>query len=181
VDDFYSYRIEHCEDDSFSYNFITKTNTIYAINFDLSEYVEHLQDFPALLQNGYSFSIFCFPPEVDNIEKRKYDKKISNTIFRIILNHFSNVGTESVLLFHCDSSDNLQRCRHILFNRWFNSCSMKIDYVMETLEVEIAKETPVMHYLGYITMKNNPDFAVLQEEFNSFSMHMIGSKITPLQ
>ena len=89
------------------------------------------------------------------------------------------MGNESVLLFHCDTSDHLQRCRHILFNKWYKNCPIKDQFIKEALEIEIALQPPVMHYIGYITMINNPELTKLQEEFNSFSMHMIGSKINP--
>lgn len=179
MDDFYSYQQEETEDGSYNYTFITNNQIIYAILFNVSEYSDHLNSFPTLLENGFSFSVFRIETVVGKDERKKFDHKISNTIFRIVSNHFKIAGSESVLLFYCDTADELQRCRHILFNKWYKESNLSEEFIKESLEVEILQDPPVKHYIGYLAKNNNPSLNLLQEEFNAFSMHMIGSKINP--
>jgi hypothetical protein len=176
VEDFYSYQQEESEDGSYTYTFITNQRLVYAIEFSVSEYSDYLDSFPTLLENGYSFSIFQFPVEVGIQEKRKFDPKVSNTVFVIVSKHFEVAGPESVLLFFCDTLNNLQRCRHILFNRWYNESYLNKDFVKQSLAVEIIQEPPINHYIGYLAMKNNSSLPLIQDEFDSFSYFMIGSK-----
>ncbi len=171
---YYSFTQDELPDGSFIYTFITHNDLCYSVEFDLSQYDQHLDNFPILLQQGYALNIFCasFTQE----QKRKYDEGVRNTISMIIWTHFNNCGKDSILLFHCDHSDNKQRARHIVFNSWFNEGEFLTKYRKESLEFLINQDPPIKHYIGYLTMRENKFRDRLEEELERFSYFMIGAK-----
>lgn len=169
---FYSYQREEIDLFSFSYTFITGRNVIYSVSIDSSEYQDLLDDYPTLLKNGFGFGFYHGPES--NIEKSKYDGKIATTICKIIEDHFKLCGINSVLLYFCDTSDSRQKCRHVLFERWYKNCDHKDALVKEGVEVEMPDgENTRMYYLGYIANSKNEHIDEVKEEFERFSIQII--------
>lgn len=170
---YYSIREEH-SDGNYTYSFITDSNILYSIEFDLSVYDEYLEQFPLLLNNGYAFSIFSHETAIGT--KRKYDEGVRNTIFMIVNKQYTYCGDDTILLFHCDHADNKQRHRSIVFNTWYREADQANEYIKESLEIEVNQDPVQKHYLGYITKRTNSQIVQLEEEFDRFSYFMIGAK-----
>lgn len=172
MSDFYSYVRDQDETESYSYAFFTDKGNVYSITFETMEYQDFLQEFPVLLEDGYGLNIFC--TWKDKEEKRTFDGKVKTTIFKIINDHFENAGHNSVLIYHCDTSDGFERYRHILFNQWYNECETKDEYVKESLSVEIPlPDGTKKHYIGYISKKANENLEKISEEFDQFSYYIV--------
>ena len=59
-------------------------------------------------------------------QKGKYDSKVKRTISNIAMCFMKSM--ERVILFICDASDNREKMRSVLFNRWFNEFNQNGDY-----------------------------------------------------
>jgi hypothetical protein len=77
-----------------------------------------------------------------------------------------------VLLFHCDTTDARQACRHKLFLKWYERQELA-HLEMVSLEVDM---TVKKYYIGYVSKKNNPNLPQLQEEFETLAVKLIQGK-----
>jgi hypothetical protein len=150
------------------YTFLTDSKILYSVEFQGSTYQEYANFFPALMKFGYGLVVSGFP--LVQSTKRNFDVKIKTTICEILRSHFYHLGNETVLLYHCDSSDGMQRQRSITFNAWYNEINYDGLYLKESLVYEFLHEKT---YMGYITPKSNPNLLAIQAEFNEFAMKKI--------
>ena len=169
---YYSFSREQDTDDSYIYTFVTDSNSIYIVNFDVSGYKEYLEEHPLLLEHGYTLGIF-------RNSKSNADPRVRSTVFKIIIDHFAIRGKESVILYHCDIYDGKQRIRNALFDKWHKECESAKHFVKETLEVEIFDKDgcPVSFYIGFVTANNNPNLEKLRAEFEMFSVTMVAGEL----
>ena len=167
---YYSYLQEEQPDFTQVYTFSTR-QFAYTVYFDPSEYSNILHDYPFLLDKSYAFGFFNLRY---NYERRVPDEKISTTIIKIAEDFIKWAGIETVLLFHCDTSDERQACRHKLFLKWYERGEVDhLEMVSLEVDMEIKK-----YYIGYITRKDNPNLPQLQEEFETLALRLIdGGKL----
>ena len=176
--DYYSYTIEDT-DESCSYVFHSEAiQKLYAVDFDAYMYSDLLEHYPYLLSKGYALSFYSHslitPPQ-----KHKHDIVVSSTIIHIIQEYFTTRGNETVLLYHCDHSDDRQECRHRLFEKWYRQGVLP-DLTKEGVEVEVPIENEVKkYYLGYLTHRQNPHLESIKQEFGAFSYNMVSYKDMP--
>ncbi len=106
-------------------------------------------------------------------------KRVSLTIIKIIQDHFDLLGNDSVLLYHCDNSDNRQRTRDLLFNSWYNKYNLSGSFIKEALEVELVDENKKIrpYYIGFITPINNSKLSILKDEFEDFATRIVTAEI----
>lgn len=168
MDNYYSFIQEEDEEGIFYY-FITKDNIVYTAYFKIDEYINHVNDFPLLLQNGYAFG---FRKTNLNNSKNLSDKAVFQTIIEIMKDFFNSKERTAVLLYHCDYSDEKQTARSRLFNIWASTVSNN-SFEKHDVEVVIGK---ISYHLGFITSIDNPSLKDLRNEFDSFSYHIIQGK-----
>jgi len=171
LEDFYSFIKEEDEDGSIFYHFITPKNFVYTVYFKVDEYSVYVNDFPLLLQSGYAFG---FKKSFINKErvKNSLDFKVFDTLYQIILDFISDNGDDTVLLYHCDTSDEKQLYRSRLFDKWEKRIK---DSHLERHCVEVCIDNKDF-YLGFITPSKNPNIESLNSEFESFSYFIIQPK-----
>jgi hypothetical protein len=170
--DFYAYTIENTEDSEKLYTFYSPRNKrIYAVSFDTYLYQDFLEDFPCLLSKGCSLGFYNIPTEKPF--RQKHDPLASSTIQCIIQDYLQSQGNECVLLYHCDTQDNRQYCRHLLFDRWYRAGAFS-SFIKEAAEATIpVGDEKKKYYIGYITARDNPNLENIKLEFDEFSYYMI--------
>jgi hypothetical protein len=172
---YYSFLREELPDFSQVYHFTSHHNLIYNVYFSISDYDQWLEDYPYLLHNGYAFGFFPLFTLPDN--KKRLDESIFLTLCRIIEDFIELHGSDCVLLYHCDHSDNKQAYRNKLFDVWY--ANTPLSTMIEKYSMEISIEENNKHksyYLGYLTPRSNPNLSVLQGEFDNLSMKIIEGK-----
>jgi hypothetical protein len=168
-EDYYSYLQEELENFTQVYLFTT-FQFAYTVYFNPSEYSGILENYPYLLDKSYAYGFFN---QKFNADARKLrDEKVSNTIIKITHDFLNWAGEDTVLLFHCDTSDERQACRHKLFLNWYERGEID-NLEMISLEVDM---TTKKYYIGYITKKENPNLTKLQEEFDTLAVKLIEGK-----
>lgn len=79
--DFYSFTKEE-EDDDIDYTFSSSINDIlYFVSFGINEYQKYLDDYPTLLQKGYSLA---FQSKAYFQKRKKRDTLVFPTLYQII-------------------------------------------------------------------------------------------------
>ncbi len=164
------------ETDTF-YQFITDNRIVYTVYFKIDEYSNYVDQYPLLLQQGYAFGFRRQKPEVGlrNVD----DKIVFSTICKIISDFFGDKGEETVLLYHCDTSDGKHHSRNRLFNYWEKLAEENDLYDKKSIEVDIPMtetEDDRVIYLGYIISKQNPLAGEVNDEFESFAVDLIRPK-----
>lgn len=167
-DNSYTYIKEEIEDLSNIYSFITSQQVVYRVYFSIDEYSGYLDDYPNMLQNGYAIG-FYKSSEVEG-EKYKQDPRVKETICKIILDFFSLIGNELVLLYHCDRIDGRQRTRDAIFNKWFDEHPSSKNYFKYCIKVEVPKPDGNIedNFMGYIISKKNTHINEIRNEFEDF-------------
>ncbi|PWK79957.1 hypothetical protein LX99_00418 [Mucilaginibacter oryzae] len=171
MNSYYSFLKEQDEDGSLFYWFATGDNFVYSVYFKTDEYSQYTQNFPLLLKTGYAFG-FRKTPQTRSLRGKAFDPKVFPTIRQIINDFFDSSGNETMLLYHCDTSDKKQEKRSRLFNIWEHKA--KVTH-LERHAVEVfINET---HYcLGFITPTKNPDLESIKIEFNDFAYFIVQEK-----
>ncbi|AYL96355.1 DUF6169 family protein [Mucilaginibacter celer] len=171
MDNYYSFLKEQDEDSSIFYYFVTSQNFVYTVYFKVDEYSHYIQNFPLLLQSGYALG-FRKTSLAGNESNKLYDAKIFPTIYQVINDFVEFNGSETVLLYHCDTSDKKQRERSRLFDKW--ESYVKVTCLeRHNVEVRINESS---YYLGFIANSNNSNIEVLKHEFNDFAYFIIREK-----
>lgn len=172
---YYTFLHEELPDFSQVYHFTTRLNLIYNVYFSISEYDQWLEKYPYLLQNGYAFGFYPLFEPADI--KRQSDRSIFVTLCKIIEGFFALNGTDCVLLYHCDHTDNKQACRNKLFDGWYAASPLSALIEKFNLEISIGENNNQRsYYLGYLTPKSNPNLSILKAEFDNFSFTLIDGK-----
>lgn len=166
---FHSFLRNELEDFSYTYSFVTSQYG-YTVYFNIDEYSDILKDYDFLHKKGYGFGFFN---QKFNGERKIQDKKVGPTIEKIAEDFIQLMGIETVLLFHCDTSDSRQSFRHKVFTNWYERSSFKDRITMVSVEVEIGDKT---YYIGYLTHNDNPNLNHLTQEFDSLSVRLITDK-----
>ncbi len=99
--------------DTEGYHFTTDAGVSYKIIFsDLSSL---FNDYPNI--KGRVFSYQFYPQNKLPKGSIKFDIRVKITIAKSIADFFSN--KKNLIVFVCDSSDSLEKCRKKLFDKWF--------------------------------------------------------------
>ena len=164
--------MEETEDGSLAYVFSSDAAHIYTITFDISLYAGHLERFPFLLKDGFGLGLF---PNETAVKK---DENIAETVMDIIFDFLSNNPT-SFLLYHCDYNDGKQKIRNRLFDIWHaksNHVGAIYKYSLE-VEIKMPDNQIVTHYIGFLCQKDNSNKANAIDEFEQFSVDLVGEGI----
>lgn len=108
---------------------------------------------------------------VDKEFSKRNDPKVENTLVEIIKHYLRRHNRESVLIYHCDTTDNRQHCRDRLFENWFSKFNHNDEFYKDRVMVELPQENGIAreYYLGFITNNSNPNIKLVKEEFSRFS------------
>lgn len=178
MNEFHSYYREQQGDSRVDYTFDSNlTKKIYNVSFDPNSFSDYTEKFPTLLSNSYVVAVYnkLFQTGVPISE----DERVGNTIVKIIAEFLASLPDDAVLIYHCDSSDDKQSYRHVLFEKWKERRDVKDKYLNEVIEVEIPQgDKTISHYLGYITKETNANVKEISDEFGSFCFYMIDSDPT---
>jgi hypothetical protein len=175
ADNYYDFASEQAED-AVHYVFSTASGVIYSVYFNPAEFSDYLDELPYLSKSGCLFGFF---PLDDNGDKRKADRLISATLYKILEDYFESFGSNRVLLFHCDNEDGMQKGRDKLFDIWFKKKPTDLLIHKEGLEVKIPKEdgSTKTEYLGFIIHGNNKQLLeIVKSEFIDISAMLITRK-----
>ena len=112
-------------DDPEQYRFITNCNVVYIAYFTNSkgyfnlypEFNEEILSF-AFEPDGETREALYLGVNVSRVLAQSHDRRIMDTILFILIHFFEKNPAKSLIII-CESSDNLERCRNRLFNRWF--------------------------------------------------------------
>ncbi len=168
---YYSYLREEDEENSIFFQFITKDNNAYTVYFKIDDYTQYIDEFPLLLQKGYSFGIRR--QKFSTQRKNFSDPLVFSTIYRIVLDFFESNGNETILLYHCDHSDGKEVYRNKLFENWERKISHINALEKHSIEVQVGEKD---FFLGFITLPNNPLIDDIKAEFEAFSFYIIQPK-----
>lgn len=175
---YYSFSRE--ESDDIQYTFSTEYNRAVFVSFSPNTYDEHLEEFPTLLEHGYSFGILS----------KKFSKDLSNnddlifyTIYQIIKDFVSDdIEKTTVMLYHCDTSDGRGASRDKLFSNWEKKVE-ETSLFKYSVQVEVpvpGENVTKTHYVGFITFTENPNIHTVKEEFEQFCYHIVQPKDSDL-
>ena len=167
---YYSY-VKVIDDDGVFYQFITKHSIGYTVYFRLYEYSKYVNNFPLLLQKGYSFGLR--KQKFDDSKRNINDIKVFSTIYNIVADFFSDYGKDVILLYHCDFSDKRQAHRNKLFDLWEKNVLSENTISKYSVEVQIGHDD---FYLGFISLNDNPLIEEIKSEFAEFSYFIIQPK-----
>lgn len=172
MNEYYSYTFEESEDTGCSYTFFSHiSKRLYSVVFDPFLYQDLLTDFSSLLQNGCALGFY--DKLIDDNHRLKFDNAVATTIVKVLGEHLEKIGKEGVLIYHCDTEDGRQKCRHLLFNKWYHKMNSDGNLIKEAVEVVIPFEDGEKeYYLGYITHKENPNIESIKQEFEAFAYFM---------
>lgn len=175
VSNCYSFFREELPDLNYVYQFSTSHCLGYKVYFNISAYDQWLTEYPYLYVNGYAFGFLCLHFGKSN--RRCYDERVATTICKIIEDFITYKGTDCVLLYHCDSSDNRQGSRGRLFYRWHKCYAPASPLIKNDLEVLIPginRTDYVTYYLGYIAHPANANLDMLHAEFENIAGRFVG-------
>jgi hypothetical protein len=171
---YYSFLKVETEDNSVFYQFITHNNVAYTVYFSIDQYEQYVDEYPVLLHKGYAFG---FRRQKFNAsQKNIHDERVSATIYHIITDFIQSKGEETILLYHCDTSDGKQSYRNRLFNMW-EQVFAGSPFTRHSIEVQIDRdEKLIFYYLGFITLSKNPLLEDVKSEFDAFSIYLVEPK-----
>ena len=131
------------------HDYLIETNhdTLFRIGF--------MDDYSIWQTGAYQFTI-----NNENHRPSSNDPKLKDTVFRIIEAFFK--ANPDILLYICETGDGKQAFRSRLFIRWFNTYSLRNNYVMQTVEIE---EGETRNFAAIIVQKSNPRLQIIIAEF----------------
>jgi hypothetical protein len=159
--DFYSFILEE-KDGTLRYFFNTVNELRYFVWCVPSDELEYGNS-PNLKEKGYFIGFDC-----TGIPSTK-DPLVGKTICRILLQLFTDLGNDCMLVFNADDSDEKHVLRHRLFRIWHNEFGID-NSILESLIIEQGDKT---HYLGCIINKSNSKLEESVEEFRNLKFELI--------
>ena len=84
------------------------------------------------------FEFICYTPDNQNCGFKKFDKKVSVTIFHLLLKYFTN--ELRVIIYVCDTADGRHRERHKLFKNWFYNLDEQEGFTRIPLEIDLENK-----------------------------------------
>ena len=121
------------------YFFVTDYGVVYKISFG--------DDAPIWKSGAYTFDI-----QNTNQKASPSDQKVKMTIISIVEEFFRN--NADILLYICETGDNKQAMRNLLFIRWFNEYSFQQDYILRT---SMVKDGEQENFAAIIVQRRHPD------------------------
>lgn len=95
------------------------------------------------------------------LQKEKSDSRIELTIMGL-LQHFFEVNPLLVIAYTCDTGNELEEARFILFKRWYRK------YLEQEGIIHMPYESPSTRvYAGVLYRQDNPYKDAIEEEFNA--------------
>ena len=151
------------------YSFDTDKGVPYIIILEKSSFVPPYGDFL------FDFSFFpVVPKEKRNKDQNGFDPKICQTLINFLEELFDQDVRNSII-FICDSQDQRELYRKILFDKWYDKSSLERFEKLDFKLVNDGENYSITTYISIVTLKNNPylndlkDFAKSNmEEFESF-------------
>jgi len=142
------YQVERIDDTSF--HFLTKEGLDYLVGF--------APDYSFADQGVYQFYL------VEKEHRRgRHDADIMRTAIVVIEEFFRTAP--NIMLYVCDTSDNLHAVRNRLFIYWFNSYPNNSQYILTTEDVTIDNNK---YYAGLMISKSHPQLGEVIQNFHNF-------------
>jgi hypothetical protein len=148
-----------------SYTFTTAKDISYVIYFmEVTSYAD-------ILCMDINIFNFGFERVITEVPDKSYDPKIKHTIVKSVLDFIK--GTNCIVVFSCEASDNKQHCRMKLFDKWFNEKVLKDDHVyIEKTDTIILGDNDT-YYASILVQSNNPQkdelVKILKDEISELS------------
>ena len=158
----YEYSVEKDDQDKIIYTFDTAQREVYAVTFDPFQYVDKIEAYPYLLNEGVGIAIYKMSED-----KHKEDVRVGETILALTGDYIKKITESSIILYHCDYADGKQKHRSIKFRRWFRKSDFYHTYDLMMLDV-FDSNTATDHYLGCIIKVDNPNRNQIIMEFINF-------------
>lgn len=140
------------------YEFTTKSKVKYRVYFDSKSggiFPESKLDKLAVF-----FGFNCEPEF--NPGESEYDPKVGSTIMYIIAN-FLVKNPKKVLGYVCSTKDAQDRCRQILFSKWYNSSPLSKKF-------KLHKSVLSDNYCGLLYDSNHPKLDLIEEHLDAFNL-----------
>ena len=151
------------------YQFSTAQSDLYTVYFSPDEYSDFVKHYPNLLTYGFAFG---FHKQKTTDSKNCLDENILETIYRIVLDFMSSNDNKTVLLYHCDQSDNRQSFRNRLFDKWANIIEERNEIKKRSINVVIDGRDSENVYMGFIVHCTNAVIDDIQTEFDGFAYNL---------
>lgn len=142
------YQVERIDDASFYFS--TKEGLLYLVGF--------APDYSFADQGVYQFYLV-----EKNHQHGRHDADIMKTAIAVIEEFFKTAP--NVMLYVCDTSDNLHAVRNRLFIYWFKSYPHNSQYILTTEDVVIDKNK---YYAGLMLSKSHPQLGEVIQNFHKF-------------
>lgn len=142
------YRVGQTEYDNTSFYFDT--------DFGLKHTISFMFEQSFVLSGAFQFCI-----NVEGDGRSPGDIKLRHTIFAII-EEFFDVNGEDVMLYLCETGDEKEGLRNILFIRWFNTYEQRDKYIIKTAEGVLDGQR---NFTALFSRKDNPRLAEQLAEF----------------
>lgn len=137
---------------------LSATSFYFTTNEGLHYLVGFSEDYSFAESGVYQFYLI----EKDH-KRGKHDPSILQTATVIIEEFFRYAP--GVMLYVCDSSDNLHAVRNRLFQYWFTSYPDNNKYVLVTEDVLLNGEK---YYAGLLLAKSHPQLGEIIQSFHTF-------------
>lgn len=136
--------------DSMAWTFTTDYGVSYKVGFEKEE---------SIWQEGaYQFFITR-----TNNRNSPLDNKLKETVFAVIEEFFRVYS--GVMLYICDTGDDMQAARNRLFERWFNEGESKVLYYFQQIRI-VAED--VENYAAIVVQRSNPNLQDIIKDFKEF-------------
>ncbi|WP_145959412.1 DUF6169 family protein [Flavipsychrobacter stenotrophus] len=144
------------------------------VYFDPYQYVDHIDNYPALLRLGYGFGFqrMSIPNTFDA------DPLVGKTISRIIFDFIEERSNEVVLLYHCEYIDKKQKGRDRIFQEWYDNSPAKELVIKKRIEINQTDSSGnrISFFMGYLVSGKNRNKLKIDEEFSTFADKLIAGK-----
>ena len=152
-----SYQVEPTDKDGF-YQFFTDGGVHYFIGF--------MEDDVLFVKNSYQLIIANL-----NNHKSPRDSKVRDTIVSIVDEFFNR--NNSTLLYICETGDDKQRMRSLLFEYWFSTYNRKALFTM--MSSSIVDADGIVNFATIILRNDNPHLSEVITEFTE-SIQLLSQK-----
>ena len=139
----------YIEEENGILSFETDFGIVYHIDFD--------EDNVSIQYPTYAFGIYR-----RTNKPSPNDPKLRQTVIAIIDEFFTS--NKEVMLYICETGDDMQEFRFRLFLRWFNTYERRSEFTIRTLEGIMDGNTP--NYGAIIVENDHPDYDLIMRRFD---------------
>lgn len=148
------YKIHQTES---GYSFVTDKGIPYMIILEKSSFIPPYGDFL------YDFSFFPLAAKEErNKDQNGFDHKIHLTLLNFLEDLFSQ-DVRNTIVYICDSQDQREFYRKILFDKWYNEFSIERFEKLDFKLVNDGSDYLITTYISIVTLRENPHLDDLKD------------------